>query len=475
MSADLFEAFVGTQSSEKDSRESISKSSPGLLVDHDNLPTSEDTWQSWPAAAEIATEPLSKRQPQPLWESDGWGKHVLFDASHALSNSDDEFGDFEQVVKKEPDNHVQHLESQLAEANLLDLDSDEIAPTEAVEPKDRLNMVASHPKQFPVLSSSPQLNPGGQIRTSSNALDDDWGDFETTQGHSETATHLTQRNTSWQAMASTSPKKSVPARAKPSEKVASTSFNPQSNLVENKHLEEELWDDFDDGEPQKVNRSSQSGGSPPQQNPVVSVVAIGKVQQDRPTNIPPPAVLLAWLPGIFSGLTTEARQSNTDQTAGTAALQAYRVTARIIAGRASRWKRDTILAQSMRIGIAGRSGGMKLTALDKGESRREDQAAEEAIASWGRVSHVLNAAMIRAKAQKPPMALSSKLSARPATGLDVVSATHICAICGLRRNERVIGIDVSVSDTFGEFWIEHWGHKDCADTWYRFNQLLEQR
>lgn len=157
------------------------------------------------------------------------------------------------------------------------------------------------------------------------------------------------------------------------------------------------------------------------------------------------------------------------------ALRTYRVSARIISGRSQRWKRDTMLAQSMRIGAAGRSGGMKLTALDRGESRKEDQEAEEAIASWTRVSHVLNATMVRAKIQKPPISLSTKLVVRTVTGSDVLNANHVCPICGLRRNERVNGIDVDVSDTFGEFWFEHWGHSDCCVWWEQYNQLLEQR
>jgi len=118
---------------------------------------------------------------------------------------------------------------------------------------------------------------------------------------------------------------------------------------------------------------------------------------------------------------------------------------------------------------------MKLTALDKGESRKEDQEAEEAIASWTRVSHILNAAMVKAKVQKPPISLSTKLVVRTVTGPDVLNANRICSLCGLKRNERINGIDIDVSDVFGEFWVEHWGHRDCCVWWERYNQLLEQK
>lgn len=472
MSADLFEAFVGTQNSSEEPPKRVSKRSPDWVIQPKSPTRPEDTWQSWPIAAGAASELPAKQQPQVLWETDDNGNNVLFDAGNfdagpAPLIGDDEFGDFEDAVTKKSDDHTSKVASQLATTNLLDLEPDE---TESSSKE-----AGSFRQGIPATGGFSQIVSREEIATSADNQDDEWGDFETTEVSITPVVRPQQREPSQKNTAPMTLNTSNPVRGKPREQRTPPPRNSSAGLIKNESVEEEPWDDFDNDEPDRINTSNNLKQSPLQQSRFEPAMTTDVIQRDRPTNMPPPAVLLSWLPNVFSALAAQARQPNADVNAGTAAVQAYRVSARVIAGRAARWKRDNILAQSMKIGAAGRNGGMKLAALDKGESRKEDQAAEEVIASWTRFSHVLNAAIIRAKAQKPPMALSSKLSARLATGLDVVTATHICAVCGLRRNERVIGIDVSVSDTFGEFWIEHWGHKDCADTWYNFKGLLGQR
>lgn len=398
-----------------------------------------------------------------------------FDADPASSAVEDDFGDFEEAVSKRSDNHVSQTASRPATTNLLDLDADDIVSKGSVEANNSLQAVRPPSQGVSAIGQFSQIVPKEEIAASTDDHDDGWGDFETTEVSDTVAVRSQQREPSQNKTLPTAFEKASRVGAKPSERSMPVPLVSNFGSVKNEAVEEEPWDNFDIDGPDETNTSNNLKRPPLQQNEFEPAVTADVVQRDRPTNMPPPVVLLTWLPNVFSALAAQARQSNTDVIAGTAAVQAYRVSARIIAGRAARWKRDTILAQSMKIGAAGRSGGMKLAALDKGESRKEGQAAEELILSWNRFSHVLNAAIIRAKAQKPPMALSSKLSARVAAGLDVVTATHICAVCGLRRNERVIGIDVSVSDTFGEFWVKHWGHKDCADTWYGFKNLLDQR
>lgn len=480
MSADLFEAFVGSQDSSSRPKEADPKHSPGLLIQPDSPPRPEDTWQAWPTATETVPKSHSKQQSQTLWETVDNGNDVLFDAGRFDADSgpsanDDDFGDFEEAVTQRSDDHVFQVENQLATADLLNLETEELAKKGTTETESPLMVTGPARQSAPVIGRFSQIAPHEEITTLGSYREDDWGDFETTEVRSKVAGLPHQHEALQKATAPVGNEKSSTVRTKSPRTIMPSPSDLKFDSAGNEDFGEEPWDNLDNDEPDKTDTPNNLTKPPRRQDLFESGVAAEVVQRDRPANVPPPTVLLSWLPKVFSALATQARQSHTETVAGVSALQAYRVSARVIAGRAARWKRDTILAQSMRIGAAGRSGGMKLTALDKGESRKEDQAAEEVLASWNRVSHVLNAAIIRAKAQKPPMALSSKLSARMATGLDVVSATHICAICGLRRNERVVGIDVSVSDTFGEFWVEHWGHKDCADTWYGFNKLLDQR
>ncbi|KAL9119369.1 MAG: hypothetical protein Q9187_004080 [Circinaria calcarea] len=65
-------------------------------------------------------------------------------------------------------------------------------------------------------------------------------------------------------------------------------------------------------------------------------------------------------------------------------IASLRVSARILAGRKVRWKRDSHLSQSMKIGPAqaGKKGGMKLTGVDKAETQREDQEVAEFVRTW---------------------------------------------------------------------------------------------
>lgn len=464
MSADLLEAFGEPQVAKPESRWPASKSASNLLIETEVSSKAEDTWQPWPKAS---TEPLPSfpdRTSKSLWETDEKGSDVLFDASEIDAEpvsqvSEDDFGDFEQVKLDTRDNGVPHIEPRLTSTDLLDFEAIGIE-AEASRPSSqhRVDRGDSHP----TTASIPPVEP-------SIESDGDWGDFETTEAAADTASGDTHHDRIQPRVVASKFPNGANSKNDTALKQA------RSTSIDNKGLEEEPWDDFESDGHETRTSLDEREKSIPQTLVSISAAATDDSQRDRPTNMPPPAVLLAWVQKLFTALAAEARRPDGVMPTGVLSLQAYRVCARVIAGRSLRWKRDTILSQSMRIGAAGRSGGMKLTVLDKGESRKEDQAVEEAIASWTRFSHILNAAITKAKAQKPPMALSNKLSARPATGLDVVNSPLACATCGLRRNERVIGIDVGVTDTFGEFWIEHWGHKDCADVWYRFNRLLDHR
>jgi hypothetical protein len=57
----------------------------------------------------------------------------------------------------------------------------------------------------------------------------------------------------------------------------------------------------------------------------------------------------------------------------------------------------------------------------------------------------------------------------------VMSAREECVLCGVRREERIAGVDFESMDVFGEYWVEGWGHADCKWWWYDFREMLAQR
>jgi len=201
----------------------------------------------------------------------------------------------------------------------------------------------------------------------------------------------------------------------------------------------------------------------------------------RPTNIPPPSVLLELLVDLFNNLQKEAavakRQTPSDPTTASVIHNTLETAAHIIAGRTLRWKRDTILSQSMRIGPAGKPGGMKLSAVNKHEDVKEEQDAVDVLSLWRERTALFNS-IIQAAGLRPippipgPSALNV-ITARAEQG--GIKAGHACALCALKRDERVLKIDEDVQDSFGEWWTEHWGHAGCRVFWERNSGLLGQR
>ncbi|KAA8647276.1 uncharacterized protein ATNIH1004_005966 [Aspergillus tanneri] len=204
----------------------------------------------------------------------------------------------------------------------------------------------------------------------------------------------------------------------------------------------------------------------------------------RPTNIPPPSVLLELFPQLFEQLRWEATQArkavqqkkNIEDVAASI-LCTLRVAARVVSGRTLRWKRDSILSQSMRIGPArsGKSGGMKLNAVNRNEDIKEKQEAVDVIVMWRDRAGLFNS-VIQASGRRPIQAISENTRATPASAEQgALKAPHACALCGLKRDERLPKIDDAVEDSFGEWWTDHWGHTDCRQFWERHNNMLSQR
>ncbi|OBT62647.1 hypothetical protein VE03_07511 [Pseudogymnoascus sp. 23342-1-I1] len=217
-----------------------------------------------------------------------------------------------------------------------------------------------------------------------------------------------------------------------------------------------------------------------------------------PTNIPPPSVLLTVFPqlldlsqsSLFQPVSSQSFSLKNRILSDPSTINFIRayillatVAGRIIAGRKYRWKRDTHLSQAMKIGpaAAGGKGGMKLVGVDKAEISREDREANEFIRTWqdqvGRLRSavaIANSSIRDSSGHIVVPEISGTMPVRTATAAEgAVTAPKPCFICGLKRDERISKVDVQVEDSFGEWWVEHWGHKACKNFWTEHDSKLK--
>lgn len=209
-----------------------------------------------------------------------------------------------------------------------------------------------------------------------------------------------------------------------------------------------------------------------------------------PVNVPPPSIIISIFPELLGSVSRlfspmgSKGASIKDRILSDPKiidfLKAYLLlvatAAHVIAGRKQRWHRDKILAKSMSISAAG-SKGMKLAGVDKTQATREDREAADVIACWrehvGRLRSAVAAAnsLGRTVLRVPEL----KESMHVQTAKLVPTAVKPCVICGLKREERIASVDHEVEDSFGEWWIEHWGHRACKNFWIEHEQRLRQR
>jgi hypothetical protein len=220
-----------------------------------------------------------------------------------------------------------------------------------------------------------------------------------------------------------------------------------------------------------------------------------------PTNVPPPSILLSvfgpllelpnnalFKPMATAATTGSVRSRILADPATAAFLRGYlalaTVAGRVLAGRRQRWQRDRFLAQGMSISAApavGKGGGMKLAGVDKAETAREEREAADLVAAWRSLVGRLRAAVSGVNSALQPgqqhLPRIPELVDRPSvqTAKQVPTAPKACVICGLKRDERVKGVDFEVEDSFGEWWIEHWGHRLCRNFWVEHEVQLRQR
>jgi hypothetical protein len=216
-----------------------------------------------------------------------------------------------------------------------------------------------------------------------------------------------------------------------------------------------------------------------------------------PTNIPPPSVLLALFPSIFdlpqsalfkpvANQPFSLKNRIISDPSTIEFLRAYlliaTVAARIVAGRKLRWKRDTLLSQAMKIGqaAAGGKSGMKLAGVDKAEITREDRETAEVVRVWkeqlGRLRSAIAVANSSIHDSSRHLAIPDVSEAMHVKTQDrALTAPKQCLICGLKREERVNKVDVDVEDSFGEWWVDHWGHRACRNFWLEHEAKLRHR
>lgn len=246
------------------------------------------------------------------------------------------------------------------------------------------------------------------------------------------------------------------------------------------------WNEWGDSEKKDTPKASSTAAAAP---------APAEQTGPPPTNIPPPSIILSIFPELLnlasssllkpmSTLAPSTQQRVLSDSSTTTFLRGYlalaTVAARVIAGRKQRWHRDKFLMQSMSISAAsgGKTRGMKLAGVDKAQAAREDREAGEVVAAWKQQVGRLRTAVAAANkdggaAQLKVPELSIALSAHVAPG--TVTAPKACVICGLKRDERISRVDFDVEDSFGEWWVEFWGHRDCRNFWLEHEVKLRQR
>ncbi|KAJ5722416.1 hypothetical protein N7488_000451 [Penicillium malachiteum] len=400
---------------------------------------------------------------------------VLFDAEFdkPTNDTEDEWGDFEG-----PEATVATVQPQRAPNTIPQTKAPATQYQAAqIDLLDSLSLNDS-PQNSTITAKKPQnVSMNSRVAVPANppesTWDDDsfgdWGEFTDTPS---TNPPLTQSQ----------PRKPKP-KAKPAPRKSITK-NPLKPTPQNPDWEDEFedWGDFNDGPTPAAPKQTSIPKPTPAPNHQSFTSSIPPSPTVRPTNIPPPSVLLSLLVEILGNLQKEALQSrtsdqNTREETATRIQTTLSTAARIIAGRSLRWKRDSILSQSMRIGPAGKSGGMKLSTVNKHEDVKESQDAVEVLSLWRERAALFNS-VVQGVGQKPVPVVGDPAALKVVVAKvedGAIKASHACALCALRRDERVLRIDEVVNDSFGEWWTEHWGHTGCRLFWERYKELLLQR
>lgn len=425
---------------------------------------------------------------------------VLFDATEEppTGDTDDDWGDFEGPdASAARSDQPQYSTPAAQEIKVSNPPSKQPKVQQVIDTFDLLDSLSIEDVNSTANKSSGRIESKSPIETVNHFPDSnlpweddsfgDWGEFTDAPSTKQSAPHPASKPTST-SVPKAKQKSKIPLEKKP------TPPRPAPQQPEWDDDAFDDWGDFNDGPlstpapaPATTRQKSTPTSPPPESFTSGNTSPSSTV---RPTNIPPPSVLLELLVELMNNLQKEAATTNNNKASqqlptsqNTTASRIHTTTstaARIIAGRHLRWKRDTILSQSMRIGPAraGKSSGMKLNALNKHEDVKEEQDAVDVLALWRERAALFNA-VIQSAGLRPiptvagPAALKV-ITAKPGQG--ALKAAHACALCALKRDERVLRVDdEDVQDSFGDWWTDHWGHTGCRLFWEANHGMLGQR
>ncbi|KAI1375041.1 hypothetical protein F4677DRAFT_152319 [Hypoxylon crocopeplum] len=461
------------------------------LVDLDNSTVAQDeakrpSWTHGPYKQVKAPTPRAASSRPPKRTSNA-NSNVLFDADdfdrEQNEDEDEDFGEFETVaspVQAAPDllstdvhspsvNTGTRTSQLLSGLNLTESVSYPQAPrSPSFQDRNPFPglVVAPPPKKEKQSTNEPITSPttawpsiDPKESAGSDRLGDDWGSFDDFPvKKTRSSTKKTESNWDWDSAEATQPKPT----STQAPIVAST---PKDSSWD--------WD--------PVDTQTQKNADPGQDNL-------------PPTNIPPPSILLSVFPQLFEEANTSLYKPISGQSFSVKNrilsdpktiefLRGYlalaTVAARIIAGRKLRWHRDKFLTQRMTISAAG-SKGMKLAGVDKAQAAREDRESADVVAQWkdhiGRLRSAVAAANSSMKNNVEQLKIPEiSESMHIQTEKAAPTAPKGCIVCGLKRNERVSKVDYEVEDSFGEWWVDHWGHLACKRFWLQHENALRQR
>ncbi|TID24260.1 hypothetical protein E6O75_ATG02625 [Venturia nashicola] len=421
----------------------------------------------------VVVQPPYQENPRPFPARD---PHVLFDAEEDEPD-DDDFGDFEEPMED--------LGPSFREPDLLGLDFGQSAPvqTNVAPPAAASTQQMSSLLDLDSLSFDAPTSPKTSAKPAGPHYDLSSLGPVTSQLQSAPKRTAKPAVTKWSTDIPRRPASIQPPKPEPIEK-------PQI---------EEPWDDFaawDEEKPVATQEAAATKSNAPP--PLLSSALDPGLNELPPINIPPPASILSLFPPLFNSAdsdffrpTSSEPQNIRSRIFSDPATITYlkgllalaTVCARVIAGRKNRWKRDTILAQSMRMGPAAARGssGLKLTSVDKSESTKEDREAADVLRAWQALLGRLKAAIVEVKkvtGQDLGLVpdLRDVMPIRVAKQIEGGIPGKACALCGLKREERVGKVDLDVMDSFGEWWIESMNmHRVCRNFWEEQKEILRQR
>jgi hypothetical protein len=398
--------------------------------------------------------------------------NVLFDAADELNGGadDDDFGDFETVSSPTPQIDLLQIGSPIK------AEKPGKRPSELLMTSEGLKTSLFPYPQAPKSPSFKERNPFADLAVATPSI---------SSSKKEDAPKTQSPVTAWPVY-----EPSIPAAG------------PYQDSPAANNPEEEDWGDFEDLPSETKNTE------PPKKGIEVDAWAWDAVDSQPapvpapsaevppPTNIPPPSVLLAIFPQLFNLPQSSLFQAVANQPFALKNrilsdlstidfLRAYillaTVAARIMAGRKLRWKRDIHLSQAMKIGpaVAHGRGGMKLTGVDKAEATREEREAADLVRIWreqvGRLRSAVAAANSSLHDQSTHLAVPEITETMTVKTEGALTAPKACVVCGLKREERIPKVDFQVEDSFGEWWVEHWGHRACRNFWQEHEGKLKQR